>query len=680
MGASAHASDSTPTGSVEAALAHAARLLARHPSLAAEQAREVLNVVQGHPGALRLLAASHAARGENAQALAVLEPLVRAHPGWAQAQCDFGIALGRAGKGEAALVALRRAVALEPRLPQAWQALGDHLSAIGDDAGAEAAYLAHVRASTHDPELMQAAAALSAGDLVAAEAGLRTVLRRAPTDVAAIRMLAEIAARLGRLEDARNLLERCLELAPGFRAARQNLAQVLHRNNQPVEALAQVEQMLRQVPGDPGLGNLKAAIQCRIGDYEPAIALYEDILARYPEQPRVWLSLGHALKTAGFQPRAIAAYRRCVEVEPSFGEAWWSLANLKTFRFESADVDAMRGALQRADVSDDDRLHLDFALGKALEDAAEYDASFRHYAAGNALRRRQMPYDADETSARLQAIRSTYTREFFATRTGFGAPADDPIFIVGLPRSGSTLLEQILSSHPQVEGTMELPEILSIAGRIKRMGEGEGVATYHDVLANMDRDEVRALGESYLERTRVHRKTDAPRFVDKMPNNFAHIGLIRLALPNAKIIDARRHPMACCFSGFKQHFARGQGFSYDLADLGRYYRDYVALMAHFDDVIPGHVHRVFHERMVEDTEGEVRRLLEFCGLPFDAQCLRFFENDRPVRTASSEQVRQPINRDGMDKWRDYAPWLGPLQQALGPVLDAYPTVPPQSAH
>jgi tetratricopeptide (TPR) repeat protein len=485
-------------------------------------------------------------------------------------------------------------------------------------------------------------------------------------------MFAEVAARRGRNEDALNLLERCLELAPGFHAARQNYALVLHRSNQPERALVQIERLLGAEPDHPGHRNLKAVVLCRIGDYEPAIALYADLLERYPGQPKVWMSYGHALKTAGHLDRAIDAYRRSLALAPSFGEVWWSLANLKTFRFAPADVASMRRQAARPELSDDDRLHLEFALGKALEDACDYAPSFEHYARGNAVRRAQLHYRAEDTSARVRHIRERYTREFFQAREGSGCPARDPIFIVGLPRAGSTLIEQILASHSQVEGTMELPEITSITRLLRGQAETDSAMPYHDALAALDGDALRLLGERYLADTRIHRKSGAPLFIDKMPNNFMHLGLIQLILPNAIVIDARRHPLACCFSGFKQHFARGQSFSYSLEDLGAYYRDYVALMAHFDTVLPGRVHRVIYERMVDDTEAEVRRLLGHCGLPFEEGCLRFFENARPVRTASSEQVRRPIYREGMDQWRHYASWLGPLELALGPVLGTYP--------
>ncbi len=671
-----------PTASLDIALAHAARLLDTNPSLAAAQAEEVLHAVPGHPTAQLLLGAARNAGGDAIAALDILEPLASAQPGSARTQLELGLALGRAGRSEEALVALRRAVAIKPALPTAWLALGDQLIAAGDLDGSEAAYSQHLRYASRDPDLLKAGMALADNRIPEAEALLRAHLRKMPNDVAALRMLAELGARLERFGDAEQLLARCLELAPSFHAARQHYAMVLHRANKPARALAEVERLLAIAPDNPGYRNLKAVVLCRIGDYAPAIDIYADLLQRHPRQTRIWLSYGHALKTAGRQQDAIAAYRRCIALEPAFGEAWWSLVNLKTVRFDGDDVATMQRQLTQSDLSAEHRLHLEFALGKALEDAEAYEASFGHYARGNAVRNAQLGYSAEATSAKVRHIRSLYTRKFFEDRKDSGDDARDPIFIVGLPRSGSTLLEQILSSHSQVEATAELPEVTSISrelrGRALRARAGrdaEGPGPYHDVLATLDAGELRAFGQRYLERTRIQRRTDAPLFIDKMPNNFMHVGLIHLMLPNAKIIDARRHPLACCFSNFKQHFARGQSFSYSLDDIGRFYRDYVALMAHFDDVLPGRVHRVIYERMVEDTDAEVRRLLDYCGLPFEAQCLRFFENERPVRTASSEQVRRPIFREGLDQWRHYEPWLEPLKAALGPVLDTYPEPP-----
>jgi tetratricopeptide (TPR) repeat protein len=665
-----------PSATLEVALAHAERLLATHPLLAAEQAQEILNVVGGHPPAQLLLAKANAACGHADLALRQLSQLGEQQPRWPRPSFESALLLAKLGRGDEAINALRSTLRIDPRQPDAWLAFAGHLAAIGEQAEADAAFAQHLRFATNDPELIAAGSALAENRIPEAEQRLRARLQRHPTDVVAIRMLAELAARIGRMDDAERLLSRCLELAPSFQAARQNLAMVLHRANKPQEALAQIETLLAADPSNPSARNLKAVVLCRIGDYAPAIELYDQILGQYPSHGKIWLSFGHALKTAGQRDRAISAYRRSIELDPGFGEAWWSLANLKTFRFQPEDLAAMREQLKRTDLDPEQHSQFEFALGKALEDAGEHAESFRSYESGNARRRAQLPYRADDASARVRRSVELFTPEFFQARVGFGSPAPDPIFIIGLPRSGSTLIEQILSSHPQVEGTMELPEIISLTHDLRRHAvEGRGGA-YHDVLAGQDATQLRNLGERYLENTRIHRKTGAPFFIDKMPNNFFHVGLIHLMLPRARIIDARRHPLACCFSGYKQYFARGQNFSYGLDDIGRYYRDYVALMAHFDEVLPGRIHRVVYEDMVADTEAEVRRLLDYCGLPFDPQCLRFFENDRPVRTASSEQVRQPIYRDGVDHWRHYEPWLGPLKAALGDVLDHYPEPPP----
>jgi hypothetical protein len=360
---------------------------------------------------------------------------------------------------------------------------------------------------------------------------------------------------------------------------------------------------------------------------------------------------------------------------PTLGEAYYSLANLKTFRFEEHDIRAMRAQLQSSVITDDDRIHFNFALAKALEDAASYGPSFEHYARGNELRATRVAYDPAVTTNLVQRAKKMFTAEFFAARQGYGAPQPDPIFIVGLPRAGSTLLEQILASHSQVEGTMELPDIMAMAAKLGGTVERSAASAYPEILANLSAAECSALGAQYLQQTAIQRKTGKPFFIDKMPNNFLHIGLIRLALPNARIIDARRHPMACCFSGFKQNFAQGQRYTYRLADIGRYYRDYVELMAHFDAVLPGSIHRVIYERLIDDTEGEVRRLLSFCGLAFEPATLSFYNNERAVRTVSAQQVRKPIFREGIDHWRHYEEWLGPLRAALGAVVDVYPEVP-----
>jgi tetratricopeptide (TPR) repeat protein len=668
-------SASEPVGTLEVALAHASRLLEREPHLAVEQASEILKAVPEHPGALLLLGVARRRCREFSRAVTTLESLVRAHGRWAQAHYELGIALGAAGRGDDAVDALRTAVKLKPNLPDAWRALGDHLSGIDDVEGAQAAYAEQIRHSTQDPRLMEAAVHLCENRIAAAEALLRSHLKQFPTDVPAMRMLAEVASRLGRYMDAEVLLARALELAPGFMPARHNYAFVLHRLGKSAGALQELDRLLATEPDHGAYLNLKAAVLAKIGEIEQAIGIYERVVNRYPSHAKVWLSFGHALKTAGRQERSIHAYRKTLELSPKLGEAWWSLANLKTVKFDEADRAAMQAQLDRDDLTLEDRFHFHFALGKAFEDAQQYEPSFAHYSQGNALRRETVRYDAAENAAEVQRSKAFFTPALFATRSGTGSEAADPIFIVGLPRSGSTLLEQILATHPLVEGTQELPDLAAIARELSGRKSRSDTSTYPQIIAELSDDELRALGERYLEQTRIQRKSDAPFFIDKLPNNWAHVGLIHLILPRAKIIDARRHPLGCCFSGFKQHFARGQHFTYDLHDIGRYYSDYVELMAHFDEVLPGRVHRVIYEHMIEDTEGEIRRLLDYCQLPFDERCLRFYENDRAVRTASSEQVRRPIFREGVDHWRNYEPWLGPLKTALGCVLERYPAVP-----
>jgi predicted Zn-dependent protease len=660
-------------GTLDVALAHAARLLQSEPKLAAEQAGEILKVVPGHPVATLLLGSARGATGETDAALQILEQLTNAQPNWAAAHYELGLALLDARRP--AIAALRRAVALNPDMPDAWRTLGDQLTIEGDLRGADAAYAQHIKASTKDPRLMNAALALCENQIGQAELLLREHLKKFPTDVAAIRMFAEVAGRLGRYKDAENLLTRCLELAPGFNAARYNYAMALYRLNKSVAALQQIDILTASEPRNSGYRNLKAVVLANIGDYQESLEIYADVLAKHPDQSRIWMSYGHALATAGRQQDSIAAYRRCIALAPTLGEAYFSLANLKTFRFDEAEVQTMRTHLTSGDITNEDRSNFHFAIGKALEDAGSYAESFEHYAQGNKLRSAVVGYDPESTTAFVQRAKRLLNHGFFAAREGFGAAAADPIFIVGLPRAGSTLLEQILASHSLVEGTMELPDIMAIAAELGGKPSHPQDSAYPETLAALSPQECRALGERYIQQTRIQRKTDKPFFIDKMPNNFLHIGLIRLALPNARIIDARRHPMACCFSGFKQSFARGQRFTYSLEHIGRYYRDYVELMAHFDAVIPGKVHRVIYEDMVGDTEAQVRRLLAFCGLPFEAATLSFYANERAVRTASSQQVRQPIFREGIDQWRRYEAWLQPLRDTLGAVLTAYPGAP-----
>jgi tetratricopeptide (TPR) repeat protein len=466
------------------------------------------------------------------------------------------------------------------------------------------------------------------------------------------------------MSDAETLLRRAIDIAPGFTAARANLALVLSRMGRPAEAMELLDEVFEVEPEAVGHLNLKAATLGRLGDFDEAIRIYEAVLERAPAQPRVWLSYGHMLKTVGKQSEGIDAYRRAIALKPELGEAWWSLANLKTVRFDEADISSMQSALAGAELGEEDRFHLHFALGKAMHDLSRAEDAFQHYTIGNALRRKRHPFRARDLSRTVDRCLEIFSRERLLSDGGSGAA--DPIFVVGMPRAGSTLVEQILSSHPMVEGTSELPDMPIIAR------EGGG---YPAAAADMSAEDRHKAGEAYLQRASVQRRTDRPFFIDKLPNNWLFVPFIQLVLPRAKIIDARRHPLGCCMSNFRQHFARGQDFTYDLGDLGGYYSDYVRLMAHVDTALPGRVHRVIYERMVEDTEAEVRRLLDYCELEFDPACLAFYQTERAVRTASSEQVRQPIYTGAKDEWQLYSDHLEPLRSALGDVLGTYPEVP-----
>jgi tetratricopeptide (TPR) repeat protein len=650
------------SGSLSAAIEQAAQRLAQEPARAEQMARAILSRVANDPRAILILASARRRQGDAKAAHDLLAPLARAFPKAANTHYELGASLAALGQPAAASAALRRAVTLKPELAEAWKALGDVLFRVGDTEGAEAAYAGHLSASIRDPSLRAAAQALQEGRLAEAQHSLRQRLMDRPDDPEALRLMAEALIRSDQFADAEVLLARCLELDPNYDGARFTYAEALFRQQKAAEALPHVEQLVAHQPDEPAYLNLLAACLGLLGEDARVAEIYQALLADYPQQPKIWLNYGHALRAVGRRDEAVAAYRRAIALAPGFGDAYWSLANMKVASFGAEDEAAMRAQAARPDLSDDDRLHLNYALGKALEDSGDDQGAFEHYAMGAAIRHGQVRYSADETTNLSRRSQAFFTPGFFAARAGFGATSSAPIFIVGLPRSGSTLIEQILASHSTVEGTMELPYIDLTA---------RNLSPYPVGLQTLAPDRFAALGEAYLEATLAHRKLGRPSFIDKLPNNFQHIGLIQLILPNSKIIDARRHPLGACFSAFKQHFAQGQTFSYDLQDLGAYYRDYVELMNHFNRVLPGRVHRVIYEDLVEDTEAEVRRLLDYCGLPFEEACLRFYENDRSVRTVSSEQVRQPIYREGLDQWRRYEPWLDPLKRSLGPALDGW---------
>jgi tetratricopeptide (TPR) repeat protein len=465
-------------------------------------------------------------------------------------------------------------------------------------------------------------------------------------------------------------LRRALVLAPHFTAARQHYATVLlHHLGDPQAALVQISELLRADPNNTAYLTFRAAAASRMGDDAAALAGYRDVVSRARGDAGAWLRYGHALRTAGQPTEAVEAYRMSLSLRPS-GESWWSLADLKTVRFSAADVSAMHRLAQHGGLSVREQAALCFALGKALEDAGDPAAAFLQYDLANTLKRSLHKYNPEEMTAFVDRAASLFTSDFFASRAGSGYDVPDPVFIVGLPRSGSTLVEQILASHSQIEGTMELPDMITIAREALSLGNN---APYPDALAGLSHDDCRALGERYITRTRIYRREGKPHFIDKLPDNFIHIGLIQLILPRAKIIDVRRHPLACGLSVFKQNFAQGQLFSYGQTDIGRYYADYVRLMTHIDAALPRRVHRVLYEDLVTNPERETRLLLAHVGVPFEEHCLRFHDNPRAVRTASSEQVRKPIFRDGLESWKAYEPHLAPLKAALGATLEAYPS-------
>ena len=563
------------------------------------------------------------------------------------------------------------AIGLTPDVFDPWRVLADRLVLEGDFAAADKAYLKHVAAAQSNPVLMQAGMALVQNEVNGAERLLKPFLQRNPTDVAAIRMLAEVAGRIGRYEDAENLLRRALELCPSFAAARFNLAIVLHRQHRSAEAAAEIEMLLEDDPDSPAYRNLYGAVQSRMGNYEDAVGEFEGVLKDRPGDPHLWMNYGHALKTIGRRDESVAAYRQCIGLRRTLGEAWWSLANLKSRVLTDADIDAMNAILAGEDLSAADRLHLHFALGTAHEDRAAWAASFDHYSKGNAVRRSQIRYDAAETWGIARRTTAFMSSKGFRDLHGPGCDSRAPIFVVGMPRSGSTLIEQILASHSLIEGTKELAEISLLAGAVANKTNSRGKGLYPDSIELLERSDIKALGESYVRSSLIYRKTDKPLFIDKMPNNWLHVALISLILPNAKIIDVRRDPMDCCVSNFKQHFARGQHFSYSLSEVGEFYCAYIHVMNAAQIARPGTIYRLHYESLVNDIESEARALLEFLGIPFEPSCTRFWENARAVQTASSEQVRRRIYRSGLGHWRHFAPWLGILSDTLSKHGVAY---------
>jgi len=643
----------------------------RQPAAAVRAADALLLTVPENRDLLYLRAVAQRVAGDIPAALDTLAALERLYPrfsGLYQERGHCHVALRQAPE---AIDAFLRAVNINPALPASWRLLESLYRMAGQTQEAEQAADHVATLGKLPPEIVSATALFSDGEIAPAEQLIRDYLRRHGDHVEGMRLLARIGLERDVLDDAQLLLERVLELAPDYHLARFEYAQVLAKRHLFLKARSHAEQLLEIDRDNRNYRTLYALTLVGLGQHEQALELYRNLLVGAVQPADLHLSIAHCLKTVGATEAAVTQYRAAASARPGYGEAYWSLANLKRYRFTEGEIDRMCAAESAPETATVDRYHLCFALGKALEDRGEFEQSFAYYSRGNALKRAASGYDAQqlETGARLQ--REVCTRALFARHSGSGSPATDPIFIVGLPRSGSTLIEQILSSHSAVEGTQELADLPRMVNGLQGREAPHGQALYPRILARMTAADCRRLGEQYLRDTHSFRATGRPRFIDKMPNNFRHIGLIHLILPNATIIDVRREPMACCFSNFKQLFAQGQTFTYGLQDIARYYRNYLELMRHWDEVLPGRVLRIHYEDVVDDLEGSVRRLLDHCGLELEPACLAFHRTVRSVRTPSSEQVRQPIYRDALEQWRHYERWLAPLREALGDAVDGY---------
>jgi tetratricopeptide (TPR) repeat protein len=666
-----------PTGSistaspVETEVRRIRELLESRRLREAQAAAAALSVrVPENRDVLYMLAVSQRFLNDVPGALATLELLERHHPTFSRLYQERGHCYVALRDAPRAIEAYLTGVNINPALPQSWKQLEVLYRMTGqpENAGMAATHVATLK--NLPPEVVNAKALFSDGDLALAENIVRAYLLKHGNHVEAMRLLALIGIEREVLDDAELLLDAVLELAPDYHAARYDYARVLLDRHRHLRAREELEKLLKLDPANRQYLTTYATACVGLGENEKALTLYRGLVAGTPRAADLHLSIAHSLKTLGRRAESIDAYRAAAAARPNFGDAYWSLANLKTYRFTDGEMARMRAEESAPATPLIDRYHLCFALGKAFEDREDYEGSYRYYERGNALKRSESRYRPEiiENNTRNQ-IRIC-TREFFARREGVGAENPDPIFILGLPRSGSTLIEQILASHSSIEGTQELADIPRIVNELQGRDPDLANPRYPGILANLEPEQLLRLGEKYLSDTRIYR-TGKPYFIDKMPNNFRHVGLIHLMLPNAKIIDARREPMACCFSNLKQLFASGQEFTYSTLDIARYYRTYLELMQHWDEVLPGRVLRIRHEDVVDDLGGNVRRILDFCGLEFEPACVEFYKTERSVRTASSEQVRQPIFREGLDQWKHYEPWLGELKDALGDALVRY---------
>ena len=645
-------------------------LLDTDPAAAARHAGAVLANHPGHDVAILLLTAAFRRLGNSTSAVEIIESLADTQPASALVQLELGRTYAAVGRRNESTAALERALELDSTLAEAWRELSEQRLLAAQTAAADAAYSRYRQLTVDPADLADAYAAFDSGRLETAQAVLTQRLQAGTHEVAAFTLLAAIASRRGDDLAEGAALDQVLLQAPCDSTARAQLVRLMIRQGRTEEALPQIERLLDAEPGNSAYWTLKVLALQLAERHDECLALITRLIADHPDNADFWLLAGNQQRYIGRPREAIDSYQHAIARRPGNGMAYWALSNLESFQFGAHEIQNMQSQLALVPAASPDLTGLEFSLGRTLENRGEYAASFEHYARGNRLARAAFNYDPKATTAFVQRFKETFTSRFFADRADWGQAALDPIFIVGLPRSGSTLLEQILASHSEVEGTRELPYVPTIARELA--GTPETAARYPENLAWLGKSDVEALASRYLASARKHRLLGKARFVDKMHGNFASLGLIHLMFPRAAIIDCRRHPIACGFGCYKQLFNPGMNFAYDLEELGFYYRDYVDLMAHVDAALPGRVYRLNYERLVTDTEDEVSRVLNYCRLAFEPECLRFYENRRVAQTISSEQVRRPIYTEGLDQWRHFEPWLDPLKAALRELLQDYP--------
>ena len=671
MNATSQAAAPAADAEVQRARAHLEKGEFAQALAAAQALREA---VPQHRDALYIIAVSQRYLKRVPEALATLAELERWHPKFSRLYQERGHCFVAQRDAPKAIEAFENALRLNAALPASWGRLEALYRLTGEPADAERAAAQTRRIASIAPEVVAAEGMFSEGDLAEAEEIIRCYLQtKNPLDPDGMWLLAKIGMKLNILDDAEVLLETVLKIKPDDRVIRHDYAIVLALRHKHQRALEEIDKLLASDRGNRAFRTTHAAILMGLGRHDEALPIYQQVLGETPRDPDLHLSIAHALKTLNRTPEAMASYRAAAALRPSYGEAYWSFANLKKYPFTDEEVATMRAEEARPRIELADHYHLCFALGKGLEDRGQYEAAFRYYERGNALKKSETRYKPASIEYNTRIVKETFTAEFFAARRGWGCQTPGPIFIVGLPRSGSTLIEQILASHSQVEGTMELSNIPRLVQSLQGRDNYDSYRKFWDqyaaAISARGAEELRRDGEEYLAETRIYRTEGKSFFTDKNPNNFRNIGLLQLILPNARIIDARRGPMACGFSNYKQLFATGQEFTYSLTDLGNYYRWYIELMEHWDAVLPGKVLHVQHEAVVDDLEANVRRILTFCGLEFEPACLEYYKTERRIHTVSSEQVRRPVSREGIDQWRRFEPWLGPLREALGPLAD-----------